>query len=161
MKTITLPLHQHVYDHIDSLLGYGAYIPWSDIEAEIEIPRLDKDGRKSNTWLYKFEMPFREYMVSQGWFITEKGCSEEGFRILNQEEVADAVRKGEIRKAKDTMRKAIGMSQVSREDMKDEDKVKLDFEERRTAMIGETTAHLLRKRTLPPPATMESIRKLL
>ena len=160
MKTITLPLHKHVYDHISSILEYGAYIPWSDIEAEIEMTRFDDNG-KSTAWLYKFEMPFREYMVSQGWFITEKGCNEEGFRVLNPEEVADAVRKGEMRKAKDTMRKAIGMSNVSREDMSDDDKAKLDFEERRTAMMGETTAHLLRKRTLPPPSTMESVRKLL
>jgi hypothetical protein len=156
--TRTLPIHNYVLEQLEDQLDFGNYVKWEELEYHSDIDR-EIDGQINPKFMF-FMVQFRQSLEQRGLFITERGVPD-GFRILQKTEVADHVRSDLKKKTKSIRRKAIGVGQICRNSLTDEESRKLDHEEKRAAWMAEINTQILRKQSLPEPSTVKSIKNLL
>tara|TARA_B100000989_G_C19483668_1_gene446379 strand:+ start:286 stop:789 length:504 start_codon:yes stop_codon:yes gene_type:complete len=156
--TRTLPIHTYVLDQLEESLDFGRYVKWEEIEYHADMERV-KDGQLDPKFQFFF-LNLKNVLEQRGFFTTERGVTD-GFRILRKDEVADHVKADLIKKTKSIRRKAIGVSHICRKSLTNEDAKKLDHEEKRAAWMAEMNTQLLRRKALPEPSTVKSIKKLL
>ena len=150
-ETKTFPMHLHVWESIKDDLHYGATVEWTTIEELSEIPRLVHNV--VNPKFAFFWMQLEERLQANGFFTTQRGMNERGFRVLHREEIADHVKKKLSQQNRQTKKMVVGMSVVERSGMKTEDEKKLEFMQTKSSFIHEFNQRLLRKQTLPDHAS--------
>ena len=156
--TKTLPIHTYVLEQIEDMVDYGTIIEWDEIEYHSDIERI-VDNHINPKFMF-FMVQLRQALEERGYFITERGIPN-GFRILAKDEIADHVRADLIKKTKSMRRKAIGVGQVARTGLTEEEKRRLDHEEKRAAYMAEINTALLKKKELPEPGSVKSIKQLI
>ena len=156
--TKTLPIHTYVLEQIEDMVDYGTIIEWDEIEYHSDIERI-VDNHINPKFMF-FMVQLRQALEERGYFITERGIPN-GFRILAKDEIADHVRADLIKKTKSMRRKAIGVGQVARTGLTEEEKRRLDHEEKRAAYMSEINTALLKKKELPEPGSVKSIKQLI
>lgn len=156
--TRSLPIHNYVLDQIEDMIDFGTIIKWDEIEYHSDIDRV-VDNQINPKFMF-FMVQFRQVLEQRGFFITERGVPN-GFRILARDEIADHVRADLVKKTKSIRRKAIGVGQVCRKGLSSEEQRRLDHEEKRAAYMAEINAALLKKKELPEPGSVKSIKQLI
>ncbi len=156
--TRSLPIHGYVLEQIEGMIDYGTIIEWDEIEYHSDIERVVDNH--INTKFMFFMVQLKQALEARGYFITERGIPN-GFRILAKDEIADHVRADLIKKTKSMRRKAIGVGQVARTGLSEDEKRRLDHEEKRAAYMAEISTALLKKKELPEPGSVKSIKQLI
>lgn len=151
------PPHKYTLNELKKreLIKYGAEIPWDLLE------KLINSGPR-NEWNFKAQyIEFSQALKEEGFMLSETKMNGLGVRILDRQEMAEVVKRNEYKKANDSLRNSLMLSQVPRAGLSPHEQKKLDHWETKTAVVGATGKVLLRKRSLPPPdMVVKSVKQL-
>ena len=143
--TSTWPPHKHAFEQLENRLEYGAQFKWLEV---CELLGIEENRRAE--WAFRNEwVALKSLIQKEGFFPTERGMGQVGFRLLLREEMADLVRGKEHRKANDSLMRSAVLAKVPREGLTETQVAGLDHWENKAACIGMTGKALLRKRKLP------------
>ena len=148
--TTLWPPESHAYKELSKLVDYGATLQW-DLICEalgfgVEASLLPRSWEFNKAWFKLVDMFKRD-----GFMVTEAGMHQKGIRVLGREEMAGAVAKIQNREANNTLKRSATLSKVPRDGMEETEVKSLDHWEEKTAVLGLTQKHLIRRRTLPSP----------
>lgn len=144
------PPEREAFDRIMEVIEYGKVFKWEQVcewmGIEVEKAKEDRGWEFNTPWLNLARM-----LRSQGYFITERGMDNEGFRVLLREECADRVKSEQYRFANSSIEQGFALSKIPREGLDEIEAKKMDHWEQKCILVGTVTKSLLRKRELPSP----------
>ena len=153
----TWPPHKNAFEQLEERLEYGAQFKWDEI---CELLGIDESKRSEWTFLQEW-FALKNLIQKEGFFPTERGMGQIGFRLLLREEMAALVRSKEHRKASDSLMRSAVLAKVPREGLTELQIATLDHWEVKAACIGVAGKALLRKRKLPPIEMMNKTIKAI
>ena len=157
------PPHKDAYRMLTEmgLVAYGCTVTWAQLEPLFGIKREVSASTRFSPFLAAW-LELKQLYEGDGFLLTERGMNGEGFRVLERQEMAEAVKVRELRKADDSLRKSLVLSQVPRDGLKHDEVKKLDHWEAMTAIVGASAKWFLRRRSLPSPeSTASSLSNIL
>ena len=144
-----MPVWRETADRLfrEGKLEYGAAFPWSSLEKDWNVKR---NGRG---WLRDW-LAFRDYLNTLGFYVSQAGQNEKGFRLLTREEMAEWTHRVELRKVRNSAKNALTLGIVDRTGLSQQDVASLDLWQRKCGIIAHAGMAVIRKRTLPPTPDM-------